>query len=226
MVLLASSRMSTHGLLRTYLLGVDQRLPYPLLLAARSQLELFAVVADTVRVIRENAGQHEDQLVQRVARVDKALIKATYGTRSQFLKELFPLLNISRLREPTSADLEVLTATNVLSRLQRLAKEGTYPECERDYERLCEYVHPNWGMNQLLVVPHPSDDRLLRFSTISEDPYSRALEASCKPMWRATEGTLRVFDRLEPPFGAAQITHLHWLAAQQVVPADNTRASI
>jgi len=60
MTLFASSRMSTQALLNTYLLGVDATSPLPMLLAARSQLELFSVVADVTRVIIENSGEHPE----------------------------------------------------------------------------------------------------------------------------------------------------------------------
>src|SRR5262245_46455692 len=56
MMLLVSSRMSTQALLETYLLGFDARNPFPLFLSARSQLELFSLVADVARIIKENSG--------------------------------------------------------------------------------------------------------------------------------------------------------------------------
>ena len=53
-----------------------------MLLAARSQLELLSVVADTTRIIKENSGQHTDNFAARVRAVDEALIAATFGTRN------------------------------------------------------------------------------------------------------------------------------------------------
>lgn len=116
-------------------------------------------------------------------------------------------LGISRLREATSADLTVLTAKNVLTRLEKLSKSGAYSECLEDYERLCEYVHPNYGMNTLYVVASPISDKLLRFSLKSREPFERALSASAPIMARAARGTLAAFDDLHPPFGAGKVTH-------------------
>ena len=52
MILLASSTVNTQVLLRTYLLGVDTKNPFPMLFAGRCQLELFALVADTTLIIK------------------------------------------------------------------------------------------------------------------------------------------------------------------------------
>src|SRR5271170_5174438 len=95
MTLLASSRMTTQALLSTYLLGVGETTPFPMLLAARSQLELFSVVANVTTVIKENSGEHPERFAARVRRVDEALITATFGTRNPQLKELIPKVGVS-----------------------------------------------------------------------------------------------------------------------------------
>jgi hypothetical protein len=207
MILLCSTRMTTQALLQTYLLGVDNKLPFPLLLSARSQLELYSVVADTIRILKDNAGEHEERFVERVQAVDNALISATFGTRSSLLKQLMGNTQLSRLRATTAEDLETLSSKNVLTRLEKLARLGIYPNCKEDYERLCEFVHPNWGMNMLHVVPSPIDARLLRFSLRSADPFNRALTASVGAMQRAASGALGAVDTLEPPFGMGEVTY-------------------
>jgi hypothetical protein len=207
MMLLASSRMNTQALLRTFLLGVETINPFRMLLASRSQLELFAVVADTARIIHTNAGGGPEDFPKRVRTVDEALITATYGTKSSKLKDVMSELGTSRLRDTTAADLIVLTAKNVLTRLEKLSKSGTYSECMEDYERLCGYVHPNWGMNMLHVVASPISDKFLRFSLKSREPFERALAASGPIMARAAQGTLAVFCDLQPPFGGGKTTY-------------------
>ena len=72
---------------------------------------------------------------------------------------------VSRLRSVTPADHEVLTSKNILTRLEKLSKAGTYSECKKDYERLCEYAHPNLGMNMLHVVASPKSNKLSGFSS-------------------------------------------------------------
>lgn len=206
-LLLASSRMTTQALVQAYLLGVDAQAPLPLLLAARAQLEVFAVVADAVRAVQDNSGSHEKDFAKRVETVDKALISATYGTRSSVVKGQLPHLDVSRLRPLTQEDLETLTSRNVLTRLEKLAKHGNYPQCKEDYERLCEYVHPNWGMNMLHVVASPLNAKLLRLSMSSDDPFRRAVNASVEAMLRAGSGTIDAFEDLESPFGSPTVIY-------------------
>jgi hypothetical protein len=208
MILLGVSRMTTQGLLQTFLAGVDLRSPFPLLLAARVQLELFAVIANIIRVVRENSGEHEAQFVERVERVDQALINATFGTRSEVIEKLMGEAKLSQLRDQGKPDHDVLKAKNVLTRLQRLAASGLYDDCKEDYERLCEYVHPNFGLNMLLLIHSPLDARLLRLSHLSKDPFDRAVLVSARPMARSSKGCLAMFDQLEPPFGHGQMTYL------------------
>lgn len=208
MIFLAFSRMNTQALLHTYLLGVDAANPFPMLLASRSQLELLSVVADTARIIKEHSGEHAENFVGRVRAVDEALINATFGTRSSLVKDLMPKLELSRLRPVTQDDYDILTSKNVLTRLERLSKGGVYPECKKDYERLCEYVHPNYGMNMLHVVASPVNARLLRFSLTSQEPFERALAASAGVMVRAARGTLAVMDELQPPFGMGTASYV------------------
>ena len=75
-----------------YLNGMEQKNPYPVLMAARSQIEVAAVVWDIVRIFKENAGDHEDRYLERVMLIDSELITATYGTRSEKVKELLPTM--------------------------------------------------------------------------------------------------------------------------------------
>lgn len=208
MTLLASSRMTTQALLQTFLLGADSKAPFAMLLPSRAQLELFSVVADVARIINENAGEQDENFAERVRRVDQALINATFGTRSSVLKGLMAEAELSRLRSAVTEDLDILSAKNVLTRLDKLSKSDLYPDCKKDYERLCEYVHPNWGMNMLMVVPSPVDPRLLRFSMNSEEPYTRAVSACAAIMARAAKGTLAAFENLQPPFGMAKVSYL------------------
>jgi hypothetical protein len=208
MVLLASSTMTTQALLQTYLLGEQNKVAFPLLLATRAQLELYAMVADAVRVTRECALQQDKDFAQRVHAVDLALINATYGTRSAVVKETMAHLGVSRLRPTKDEDLDNLTSKNVLTRLEKLARSKAYSECKQDYERLCEYVHPNWGMNMLHLVASPINAKFLRLSLTSPDPFERALLASASAMYRSASGTLSAFDGLEPPFGSGEMVFL------------------
>ena len=208
MILLVSSRMNTQALLNTYLLGVASSNPFPMVLAARSQLELYAVVADTTAVIDKNAGEHPHNFSARVRAVDEALINATFASRSSQVKELMTKAVKSKARPVNPTDHEVLISKNVLTRLDKLARSGVYSECKNDYERLCEYVHPNYGMNTLHVVASPLNDKLLRFSLKSQEPFERSLSASVDVMARAAQETVAAIDKIQPPFGAGVTSNL------------------
>lgn len=208
MILLSSSRMTTQSLLEIYQFGLEKKRPFPLLLVARAQMELYAVVADTIRIIRENSGEHSERFVERVHSVDSALITASFGTRSGVIKDILGAQSLSRVRPMSASDEEALNSKNVLTRLQKLAKLGVYKDCLEDYERLCEFVHPNWGMNMMHLVPSPLDPRLLRFSRSSEDPFSRAVSASADALLRSARGTVDAFNDLVAPFGTGQATRL------------------
>ena len=171
-----------------------------MLFAARSQLELLALVADTTRIIKENSGEHAENFAARV--------RTTFGTRSSLVKDhLMSNTVVSRLRSVTPADHEVLTSKNILTRLEKLSKAGTYSECKKDYERLCEYAHPNLGMNMLHVVASPKSNKLLRFSLKSQEPFERALSASAGVMAYASRGTVAVMDEIQPPFGMGKVLY-------------------
>ena len=209
MIFLISTRFSTQALLQTYLLGIDAKNPFPMVLATRSQLELFSVVADTVRIIRDNSGEHSEHFATRVRAVDEALINATFGTRSPVLQKLMPEVVKSRLRPVTSDDHDVLKSKNILTRLERVKKSGVYRECIEDYERLCEYVHPNYGMNMLHVVASAINPKFLRLSLTSPEPFERAKSASVKVMARAAQLTIAPLDEIQPPFGMGTASRLN-----------------
>ena len=95
----------------------------------------------------------------------------------------------------------------MLTRLHKLSSTGAYPECKNDYERLCEYVHPNYGMNMLHVVASPLSQKLLRFSLKSLEPFNRALSASAPIMARAARGTLGLMEGIQPPFGSGKVSY-------------------
>lgn len=208
MMLLVFGRMNTQALLDTYVLGVDHNNPFPLLLSARSQLELLSVIADTAKIISDNSGEHPEGFAERVKKVDEALIKATYGTRSAKLKELFKAVPLSKLRKATEADQDILNSKNVLSRLEKLSRATQYSSCKEDYERLCEYVHPNYGMNMLHIITSPVNPSFLRFSMTSKEPFERALTVSSGVMAQAARGTLHALNTLQPPFGMGKVSRI------------------
>jgi hypothetical protein len=192
--------MKTHFFIEMYLNGIEQRNPYSVLMAARSQIEVAAVVWDIVRIFKENAGDHEDRYLERVIRIDTELITATYGTRSDKVKELLPTMKLSRLRNTTINDMKTFEARNILTRVERLSKSERYEECREDYERLCEYLHPNLGQNLILLV-NAEKSGYAKLTRIDPMVMSLALSASASAMNRASTLTEMLLQKeFGPPF--------------------------
>lgn len=200
MQFLGTNLMKTHFFTEMYLNGIAQKNPYPVLMAARSQIEVAAVVWDIVQVLKENAGDHTDRYLERVRRIDSELITATYGTRSEKVKKLLPTMKLSRMRETKDGDLKTFEARNILTRIDRLSRSEYYAECKEDYERLCEYLHPNLGQNLILLV---NSDKAGFAKLTRTDPVviSHAISTSAPAMDQAGALTEMLLDKeFAPPF--------------------------
>ncbi|GEM_PF-6453730 len=200
--------MTTQSLIDAFLTGMEHRNPHSILLAARAQLELYALVTTVIRVIKSNAGLHEDKFIDRVLAVDEALINATFGTRYPGAKEQASQLGMSRLRKPNEADMKLFDAINIITRIKKAAVGSDYPTLFQDYELLCEFVHPNWGTNTLLVVPSPFGEPFRRFSLTSPAPFEGALGLAVGPMYRGAQGIWSTTRKVEPPFGWSDLVQL------------------
>jgi hypothetical protein len=223
---LGTNLMKTHFFLQTYLSGVDSRNPYTSLMAARAQIETLAVVWDVVRILKENGGDHEDKYVDRVKLIDSELILGTYGGRSEVVRGLIRELRLSKLRPNREEDYKLFEARNILTRIDRLsAKDKDYKNCREDYDRLCEYLHPNMAQNIILLVPSRLNDKFQRLSRTDEAVMARALAASAAPMNKAASQTVKILEtQLEPPFTAVMTMGLQGPGRTGRVPTINTRA--
>jgi len=202
MQFLAVTFMKTYHFLDAYLYGIDRKNPFAALSAARSPLEIYAVTWDTVEAVRKNAGGQTAGFAERVKAVDEALISATYGTRSQFIKNLLRQIpGISKVRPVSDDDVALVEARNVLGRIDRLAKSGVFPESRDVYDRLCEYLHPNVGQNLILCAPSRMGENFWRLERAGDQAIQYALTASASSMAQSAEGSVRLFDGLTPPFG-------------------------
>jgi hypothetical protein len=159
---------------------------YEMLFAARALVEVYAVTADVYSTIRKNAGDEIEGFIARVKEIDETLIKATYGTRSELLKGLFTELELSKLREVIDADMKVLSAKNILTRIDRASQSDEYPECRSDYDRLSEYVHPNTGQNMIIAWPSPRHPEWLRLSRRSKYGFVTGVNTSVAPADKAS----------------------------------------
>jgi hypothetical protein len=205
MQLYVTTRMKTLSLTELYMAGVERNIVYALPLAARAQLEIFAVVWDVVHIINQNAGLSDETFQTRVKIVDDALISAVYGARHSFLKDLLRNFGSGPLnREVSQDDLDKLTATNILTRLKRLEKQPTYSQLANAYEVLCELTHPNMLQNFLLVTYDEKKPQILRWACGSV-ALKRAITLTAEPMVLAAEEALKTIDSIEAPFGMGPV---------------------
>lgn len=198
--LLSTTFMKTWFLLDLFVNGLERANPFAPLFAARSQMELFAVVFETINTVRTNSGDHDADFVARVQRIDEVLLNATYGTRSIAVPELLRKLRPSKVRDVRDDDFETLQARNILTRITKVAKSPNYGTFLADYERLCEYLHPNMAQNMLLMAPSKRDSRFIKLSRIDPLVMQTAVTASAIPMSQAARGAIAIFDDLMPPF--------------------------
>jgi len=205
MQLLAVTFMKSWFLVDLYLMGLERRNPYSLFLATRTQMEIFAVTWDTAETIRQNAGDEGDRFAERVKTIDEALINATYGTRSALILDLLPKLEASKLRATRDEDVQTWKARNVLTRLDRLSKSKGYGDCKADYERICEYLHPNIGQNIVLVVSSTKKKQWVKACRTDREPLKRAIRATARPMDQASKGTVQMLASLHPPFAGVAV---------------------
>ncbi|MGE8501973.1 MAG: hypothetical protein ACN6P1_07025 [Pseudomonas sp.] len=188
-------------LLRMYLDGFSSRNFYSMLFAARSMIEVFAVVFDLFDQIKQNRGDHAERYLDRVISVDKALINATSGNRLDLLKEVLATSMQSKLRDLNEDDMLAIQAKNIMTRIDRSSKKSSYTECRRDYDRLSEYVHPNIGQNAVLCWPSPKNEKWVRISRSSEHSLASAFRASIAPTQWAAEAIMHEISNMEFPFG-------------------------
>lgn len=195
----------TRYFVELYLTSYESKNPFGMLFAARAQVELYAVAADVARVIEENATGDEAHMAERVSTVDRALITATLGTRSEAVKNAVRADGGSAVRSPSEEDIQAIDAVNVVSRIKRADQQSEYEGLTGDYERLCEYLHPNVGQTILLMVEASANTA--KFSTLAEEPMMRALDVSLNPMRRAAELSTRLAFSPVFPFGPPQIDY-------------------
>jgi hypothetical protein len=192
--------MKTWFFIKLYLDSLENDNPFALPFAARAQIETFALVKDTLFIVSRHKGSHAKDFVTRVVLVDEALVKAMYGTRSEQIKDLLEQLGPSKLRAMSAEDRETMQARQIMARIERVRKISEYKDILTDYERICEYVHPNYAQNNLLLVPSKTDRRLIRLSCTDPLALRNALAATIRPMALSANGTVDAFEKLDDPF--------------------------
>jgi len=180
--------------------GKTGRNPYQIASAARSLMEIAAVVTNVWDIINTNRGDQNERLAERVQIIDDTLIQATYGHRSEVLKEFLGKTTLSELRPVEPRDEKVFTAKNVLTRLTKWQDSGTYPECEQDYNTLCEVLHPNAWQNTILMNTSPYGAKFARISRRSLESPMWLLGRACRPVEMSLKVILTSIKETNPPF--------------------------
>ncbi|AXA83647.1 hypothetical protein DCD74_02130 [Lysobacter oculi] len=90
------SLYKTYYFLEMFLRGYEEKNPYELIFSSRALIEVYTVVRDTFSIVHANAGEDGNDFLNRVIRIDEALINATYGSRSEAFKKSLPMVAPSR----------------------------------------------------------------------------------------------------------------------------------
>lgn len=191
-LLLLLSYTKTWFFLDIYLDGLTKKNPFALVFSTRAQIEVLALVSDALSIVRHNAGHHPKNFARRAQEVDEALITAFYGTRDERVINLVEQYGASKLRPARGRDFEVLNARNIMTRIEKLAKNGEYESLIADYYRLCDYLHPNFGQNVILIRPSAKNPKLMTVSRTDPGIMETALDRTLGPMTLAARSTVRI----------------------------------
>jgi hypothetical protein len=208
-MLLGLSFTKTWFFLEMFLEGLTTRNPFSLFFSTRAQIELLSVEFDTLTIVRQNAGTHEENFADRVVKVDEALITAVYGTRDKSVIELIQSQGSSRFRPILEHDVDVLNARSMMTRIEKFERSEGYKPLIDAYFRLCDYLHPNILQNMRLMqssgrsvkLPSGGDENLTKISRDDPGIMETAIAMTLHPMTLAARGTMREFEKIEPPFG-------------------------
>jgi hypothetical protein len=186
MGILAATFMKTRYLVELYLASWKSPNPFGLLLAARSQIELFAIARQLQRAIAVAKTAKAPLSASVLTTLDESLVKLFWGS-----KKLHP-------------DWAKVDATNGMTLLQKDDGKAPYPECWTDYEHLSEYLHPNLRQNALLGREVPGKPDYSRLAT-DELVMVRAIAQSVEPMARAVSATIESLNQVDFPFGTPRL---------------------
>jgi hypothetical protein len=187
--------------IQMYLDGVSSGSVFSLPAAARAQIELFAIAWHVYDIVAANAGFEKPDLQKRMLAVDEALIMAIHGTRSGQVMELYTGESPSKLRPTRARDFETFTAKNILTRIQKADSGSEYKNCNEDYERLSDYLHPNCAQNLLFMTQSSAGSDLFHIGLKNPQYLRRAQYQSVHAIQNASYEILRLVSDLADPFG-------------------------
>jgi hypothetical protein len=187
--------IKTYHFVDGYLAGLKTGNPFVLFAMARSQIELLAAAYAPVSIIQSLTSAEPNE--SSVSQVDRALVKFLHGNRADLIGKVGR--DISSI--PATAK-EDWTATNIMTLIQKASKKPEFATLLRDYEQLCEYLHPNLLSNFCLAEPFlRSGDSWIRIHRRDEFVTSRAARKTLEVMAEWTDATINLVNLVQWPFG-------------------------
>jgi hypothetical protein len=188
----------TYHFVSGYLAGVETENPYSLYTMARCQVELLASLYRPISIIRVSSAK--EPTADQVCAVDRALVRFLYGNRAQQYD--FFYRNCRDFADAPPTANEDWTAINVLTLIDKLDKDNDYHGVKQDYERLCEFLHPNLLSNFVLTEPFVKDAKTnIRIHRKSEYVMARCLRDTAQRMAAWTDATIQIVNSVDWPFG-------------------------
>jgi len=179
--------------------GMKNGNPFVLFGMTRCQIELLAAAYAPVSVIRSLVSSEPDE--SSVSQVDRALVRFLYGNRADLFGKFMEISRDPAVIPPTAA--KDWTAVNILTLIDKAAKNPEFETLRKDYDRLCEYLHPNQLSNFCLTEPFLRDGHTwIRIHRRNEIVTSRAARTTIEVMAEWTDATMVLVNSVDWPFGA------------------------
>jgi hypothetical protein len=182
-----------------YLGAMSTGNPYVLFAMTRAQVELLAAVYRVAETIEAAAVRSSDP--SSVESVDRSLVGFLYGNRRQLFENLSEAGYVPP-DVPTTArdDFE---AKNVITLVQRSQRDPRFDGVLTDYERLCEFLHPNAFGNMALMELLP--DHGVRIHRSGERVMTVAVRNTLSAMTKWTDATISLVNSIKFPFGRPNV---------------------
>ena len=198
----AFSLDKTHHFIDGYLAGMKTGNPFALFGMTRCQIELLAAAYAPVSVIRSLVSSAPDE--SSVSQVDRALVRFLYGNRADLFVSFAEIDRDSSSIPPTAE--KDWTAVNILTLIDKAAKNPEFETLRIDYDRLCEYLHPNLLSSFCLTEPFLRDGHTwIRIHRRDEIVTSRAVRTTLGVMAEWTDATIALVNSVDWPFGVGPL---------------------
>ena len=191
----AFTMIKTYHFVDGYLAGLKAGNPFALLAMTRAQIELLAAAYAPVSIIQSLTSAEPNE--GSVSRVDRALVKFLYGNRADLIGKFEG--DITSITATAKDDWD---ATNIMTLIQKASKKPEFATLLRDYEQLCEYLHPNLSSNLCLAdLFLRTGKSWIRIHRKDELVTSRAARKTLEVMAEWTDETIKLVNSVQWPFG-------------------------